>query len=133
MTRSALRRRTFGWMMFDWASQPFYTLLLTFVFGPYFAVTAAEAFLAAGMGEEAARARAQTAWSLGQAGAGLVIALSAPLLGALADASGGPVPCVAGLSALRRGAGEQLNARQVEQKKPVLRSTCKLPRNQNEL
>jgi len=40
---------------------------------------------------------------------------------------------VARLFARRRGAGERLNARQVEQKKPVLRSTCKYPRNQNEL
>jgi len=24
-------------MMFDWASQPYNTLLLTFIFGPYFA------------------------------------------------------------------------------------------------
>ena len=42
-------------------------------------------------------------------------------------------PGVARLFAERRGAGERLNARQVEQKKPVRRSTCKYPQNQNEL
>jgi MFS-type transporter involved in bile tolerance (Atg22 family) len=31
------RKRTFGWWMFDWANQPYNTLLLTFIFAPYFA------------------------------------------------------------------------------------------------
>jgi len=44
-----LKRRVRGWMMFDWATQPFFTLGLTFIFGPYFAVVAAEAFLNNGM------------------------------------------------------------------------------------
>ena len=26
----------FGWVLFDWATQPFYTLVVTFLFGPYF-------------------------------------------------------------------------------------------------
>lgn len=99
-TPGALRRRIFGWMMFDWASQPFYTLLLTFVFGPYLAETAAGAFRAEGLGAEAAAARAQTLWSLTQAATGLLVAASAPLLGAWADASGRRVAWVAGLSAL---------------------------------
>ncbi len=30
------RRGIFGWMMFDWAAQPFFTVVLTFIFGPYF-------------------------------------------------------------------------------------------------
>ena len=25
-----------GWMLFDWAAQPFFTVIVTFVFGPYF-------------------------------------------------------------------------------------------------
>ena len=29
-----LKRRIQGWMMFDWATQPFFTLGLTFIFGP---------------------------------------------------------------------------------------------------
>ena len=31
------RSAIFGWVMFDWASQPFFTLVTTFVFAPYFA------------------------------------------------------------------------------------------------
>ena len=38
---SVSKKRIWGWMAFDWASQPFYTLGLTFIFGPYFAVVAA--------------------------------------------------------------------------------------------
>ena len=29
------RQRIWGWYFFDWASQPYNTLLLTFIFGPY--------------------------------------------------------------------------------------------------
>ena len=25
-----------GWVLFDWATQPFYTLVVTFLFAPYF-------------------------------------------------------------------------------------------------
>ena len=31
------RRGVFGWMLFDWANQPFQTLIVTFIFAPYFA------------------------------------------------------------------------------------------------
>ena len=31
-----------GWMMFDWAAQPFFTVVTTFVFGPYFVSRIAE-------------------------------------------------------------------------------------------
>ena len=44
-----LKNRIQGWMMFDWATQPFYTLGLTFIFGPYFASVASDAFLNNGM------------------------------------------------------------------------------------
>ena len=27
----------FSWALFDWANQPFFTLITTFIFGPYFA------------------------------------------------------------------------------------------------
>ena len=37
------KKRIWGWMAFDWATQPFHTLGVTFVFGPYFA--AIERFL----------------------------------------------------------------------------------------
>ncbi len=40
------RKRIWGWYFFDWASQPYNTLLLTFVFGPYFAEIARGHFMA---------------------------------------------------------------------------------------
>ena len=42
------RKRIWGWFFFDWASQPYHTLLLTFIFGPYFAEVARTYFLAQG-------------------------------------------------------------------------------------
>ena len=84
--------------MFDWASQPFYTLVLTFVFGPFFAVAAAEWFAANGAGAEEAKAAGQAAWSRGQSLTGLAIALTAPLLGALADTAGRRMPWIAAFS-----------------------------------
>ena len=53
------RKRIWGWYFFDWASQPYSTLLLTFVFGPYFAEIARGYFMGTGMEEEAAKAAAQ--------------------------------------------------------------------------
>ena len=36
--RHASRRAIAGWVLFDWAAQPFFTLVTTFVYAPYFAV-----------------------------------------------------------------------------------------------
>ena len=94
------KKRIWGWMAFDWATQPFYTLGLTFIFGPYFAVVATEAFMGQGLEEAAADARAQWVWSLGQTVAGLIIAFSAPLLGAWADNSGRKIPWIAAFSVI---------------------------------
>ncbi|MBU0780171.1 MAG: MFS transporter, partial [Alphaproteobacteria bacterium] len=92
------KKRIWGWMAFDWASQPFYTLGLTFVFGPYFALVATQAFVSDGLIEEAAKAQAQSIWSIGQTIAGLLIAITAPFLGAYADNSGRKIPWIAGFS-----------------------------------
>ena len=78
------KRRIWGWMFFDWAQQPFYTLGLTFVFGPYFAYVATELFVSQGEALSEAKAHSQWLWSLGQTISGVIIALSAPLLGAIA-------------------------------------------------
>ncbi len=94
------KKRIWGWMLFDWASQPFYTLGLTFIFGPYFAVVATEYFMSGGLNEAAADARAQSLWSAGQTVAGLMIAFSAPFLGAFADNSGRKVPWIAFFSVI---------------------------------
>ncbi|MEM9318046.1 MAG: MFS transporter [Pseudomonadota bacterium] len=88
------RKRIIGWWMFDWASQPYYTLGLTFIFGPYFASVAAESFMAGGLSEIEADANAQSLWSLGQTITGLLIALTAPVLGAFADHAGRRMPWI---------------------------------------
>ncbi|KAF0676407.1 MFS transporter [Profundibacterium mesophilum] len=76
MTGRIERRRIWGWFFFDWASQPYNTLLLTFIFGPYVKTL---------LGDGAA---AQASWGYAIAAAGFVIALLAPVLGALADGRG---------------------------------------------
>ena len=60
------RQRIWGWYFFDWASQPYNTLLLTFVFGPYFQQVATAHFAGQGLAPEAAGAVA----AAGAAGAG---------------------------------------------------------------
>ncbi len=73
-----------GWVMFDWAAQPFYTLVLTFLFAPYFAST----FIGdAAWGQEL--------WGYTTAAAGVFVALLSPVLGAIADASGKRKPWIA--------------------------------------
>ncbi|MEM1429438.1 MAG: MFS transporter [Pseudomonadota bacterium] len=82
------RQRIWGWYFFDWASQPYNTLLITFIFGPY--VTEI-------LGDGSA---AQAAWGYGVGAAGLVIAVLAPLLGAMADKGGRRIRWVAVFSCL---------------------------------
>ncbi len=82
------RQRIWGWYFFDWASQPYNTLLLTFIFGPYFAEIARGYYMGAGMDEEAAKAAAQAYWGWGLAIASLLVAVLAPFLGAIADGTG---------------------------------------------
>ncbi|MGE4326547.1 MAG: MFS transporter [Pseudodonghicola sp.] len=76
MTGISTRKRIWGWFFFDWASQPYNTLLITFIFAPYVKEL---------MGDGSA---AQSAWGFGIGAAGVVIALLAPILGAMADLSG---------------------------------------------
>jgi UMF1 family MFS transporter len=94
------RQRIWGWYFFDWASQPYSTLLLTFTFSPYFAEVARAQYMAGGMDAEAASAAAQTYWTTGQTVAGLLIAVLAPILGAVADGSGRRMPWIWLFSAL---------------------------------
>ncbi len=98
MAEVSKRRRIWGWWFFDWASQPYHTLLVTFVFGPYFAGVAAEYFLNSGLDPEAAGARAQTVWANCMTIIGLIIAFGAPLMGAMADVSGRRIPWIFGFS-----------------------------------
>ena len=75
------KKRIWGWYFFDFASQPYNTLLLTFIFAPYMA-----RIMASIMGDGSA---AQSVWGYGIGFAGLVIAIASPLLGAVADRTGG--------------------------------------------
>jgi MFS transporter, UMF1 family len=78
-----------SWIFFDWAAQPYFTLITTFVFAPYFA-----SFVAPDP------ASGQALWGFATAAAGLAIALMSPVLGAIADASGRRKPWIAGFGAL---------------------------------
>ena len=82
------RKRIWGWFFFDWASQPYNTLLLTFIFGPYVKEVLGDG------------SRAQAAWGFGIGLAGILIAILAPILGAMADTSGNRVRWVWFFSAL---------------------------------
>lgn len=82
------KKRIWGWWFFDWASQPYNTLLLTFIFGPYFAEIARGHYMAEGLDAEAAGAAAQAYWGAGLAIASVLIAILAPFLGAIADSTG---------------------------------------------
>lgn len=82
--KAAPRRALVSWVLFDWATQPFYTLVLTFIFAPYFANAV--------VGDAA---RGQTLWGYGAAAAGILIAIGSPLLGAVADGRGRRKPWIA--------------------------------------
>ncbi|WP_075998209.1 MFS transporter [Salaquimonas pukyongi] len=71
-------------MLFDWAAQPFFTIVTTFIFGPYFVSRLAED-----------PAQGQAVWTFGIAAAGLVIAVLSPILGSIADQTGPRKPWIA--------------------------------------
>jgi UMF1 family MFS transporter len=79
----APRRGVWGWMLFDWAAQPFFTVVTTFIFGPYFVSRMASD-----------HAAGQAAWGWGIAAAGLVIAILSPVLGSIADQTGPRKPWI---------------------------------------
>ncbi len=93
----ALDRTGLAWAIFEWARNPYYILIVIYIFAPYFARDIIGADLLAsgalnGMEPEAARA---TANAQGQATiasvtkwAGLIAALTAPFLGAALDRGG---------------------------------------------
>lgn len=98
MAEISKRKRIWGWWFFDWASQPYHTLLVTFIFGPFFAVVATDYFLSTGLDKESAKASAQTLWAWNMGAAGLIIGIGAPIMGALADTRGRRRPWIMGFS-----------------------------------
>ncbi len=89
MTERASKKGIWSWMLFDWAGQPFHTLVITFMFAPYFA---SELF--------ATEAEGQAMWGYLIALAGILVALSAPILGGIADRTGPRKPWVLGFGAM---------------------------------
>jgi UMF1 family MFS transporter len=83
------RSAVIGWIFFDWAAQPYFTLITTFVFAPYFATHVASD-----------AASGQALWGFATAAAGMTIALLSPVLGAVADASGRRKPWIAAFGAM---------------------------------
>lgn len=78
------RKGIWGWMLFDWASQPFHTLLITFIFARYFAAEVAP------NPEEG-----QILWGWMLAVVGMIIAVLSPVFGSIADATGPRKPWMA--------------------------------------
>jgi UMF1 family MFS transporter len=83
------RSAVVSWIFFDWAAQPYFTLITTFVFAPYFATHVAPD-----------AASGQALWGFATAAAGMAIALLSPALGAIADATGRRKPWIAAFGAL---------------------------------
>src|SRR6516225_3670798 len=83
------RAAVISWIFFDWAAQPYFTLITTFVFAPYFATHVAPD-----------PASGQSLWGFATAAAGIAIALMSPVLGAIADATGRRKPWIAAFGAM---------------------------------
>jgi len=81
--RFAERRGQLSWALFDWADAPFTTLIITFLFPAYFTT-----------GIVRSDVLGQAVWGYTIAASGLIVALLAPSLGAIADAGGRRKPWI---------------------------------------
>ncbi|WP_250958554.1 MFS transporter [Rhizobium sp. CG5] len=84
------RRGVWGWMFFDWAAQPFFTVVTTFIFGPYFVSRMTDDPISA-----------QATWSNIATISSVIIAILAPILGSIADESGPRKPWIAFFAAIK--------------------------------
>ena len=100
----ALGRTGFAWAIFEWARNPYYILVVIYIFAPYFARDIIGADLLAsgaleGLPEEealaAANAQGQATIATVTKWAGFIAALTAPLLGAALDRGGRLKPILA--------------------------------------
>jgi UMF1 family MFS transporter len=84
------RRRVFAWAFYDWATQPFNTVLLTFVWVPSYLTSTffIDPTVVGTDGEEAALGQLASSLGFGITAAGLLIMLLAPVLGQRADRAG---------------------------------------------
>jgi UMF1 family MFS transporter len=83
------KRGLLGWILFDWATQPFYTLVVTFLFAPYFV-----------NGFMDDPARGSSLWAYATGIGELIAAATAPVFGAIADAGLPRKPWIAAFSVL---------------------------------
>ena len=81
------RHAMIAWLMYDWASNAFPTIIQTFLFASYFT------------GQVAGTETAGTSWwGIAVGAAGVVVALGGPILGALCDQLGRRKPWIAGFT-----------------------------------
>ncbi len=78
------KKGIFSWMLFDWAAQPYHTVLITFIFAPYFVSQVASNSV-----------DGQAIWGFAMGIGGIFIAILAPFLGAMADVTGPRKPWIA--------------------------------------
>ncbi len=83
------KKGIFSWMLFDWAAQPYHTVLITFIFAPYFVAQVAPNAV-----------EGQAMWGFAMGIGGIFIALLAPILGAMADVTGPRKPFIGFFSIL---------------------------------
>jgi UMF1 family MFS transporter len=84
------RKRVWSWAFWDWATQPFNTVLITFVWVPSFLTSTffIDPDVVGTAGEDAALGQLASNLGYGITAAGLLIALLAPVLGQRADRTG---------------------------------------------
>jgi UMF1 family MFS transporter len=85
----ANRWQLLSWAAYDWANSSFATVIQTFVFAAYFTRQIA-----------ASEEQGQSQWAFAGGCAGVAVALSGPLLGAIADQTGRRKPWIAVLTAI---------------------------------
>ena len=83
------RRALWSWALYDWANSAFFTIILTFIFARYFSQSVVQDEVT---GTEA--------WGNIVGLSGLVVAILAPVLGAIADQSGRRKPWLVGFTLL---------------------------------
>ncbi|MFT5580177.1 MAG: UMF1 family MFS transporter [Paraglaciecola psychrophila] len=103
-TGGAMEKTGFAWAFFEWARNPYYILIVIYIFAPYFAREIIGADVRAsgmldGLSPEEAQqtlnAQGQSAIAAVTKGAGLVAAFTAPFLGAALDRGGLRKPLLA--------------------------------------
>lgn len=87
--KGAQRGTLLAWAFYDWANAGYSTVIQTFVFAAYFTGRVAED-----------ETRGTSLWGWAIASAGVVVAISGPLVGAIADVGGRRKPWLLGFTAL---------------------------------